>query len=118
VAGSWGAQLHPDLLVDGEVVRKGVGNEDGYSGFSVRDHTTGQVDATALESLLRRAGAERVIVVGLAADVCVKETALDAVRQGFATVVVRRATRAIAETTEEHDRLTSELLAAGVTVEP
>jgi nicotinamidase/pyrazinamidase len=27
---TWGAQLHPDLQVAGEVVRKGQGGEDGY----------------------------------------------------------------------------------------
>jgi nicotinamidase/pyrazinamidase len=37
VGGTWGAELHPELLVDGPVVRKGVDGGDGYSGFSVRD---------------------------------------------------------------------------------
>jgi nicotinamidase/pyrazinamidase len=39
---TWGAQLHPDLQVAGEVVRNGQGGEDGYSGFTVRDPLTGQ----------------------------------------------------------------------------
>jgi len=35
---SWGAQLHPDLRIAGEVVRKGQGGEDGCSGtpFAIR----------------------------------------------------------------------------------
>ncbi len=33
VAGSWGAELHPTLIVDGPVVRKGDHGEDGYSGL-------------------------------------------------------------------------------------
>ncbi|MDM7089799.1 isochorismatase family protein, partial [Enterobacter asburiae] len=37
VQGTWGAQFHPDLDVDGPVVRKGTDGGDGYSGFSVRD---------------------------------------------------------------------------------
>ncbi len=39
---TWGAQLHPDLDVRGEVVRKGEHGEDGYSGFTMRDTVTGQ----------------------------------------------------------------------------
>jgi len=37
VAGTWGAELHADLHVEGPIVKKGSGGEDGYSGFSVRD---------------------------------------------------------------------------------
>src|SRR5919106_6586041 len=48
VAGTWGAELHPDLVVDGPIVKKGSGGEDGYSGFSVRDPRSGDVDATQL----------------------------------------------------------------------
>jgi len=91
---SWGAGLHPWLKVQGEVVRKGTGSADGYSGFSVRDTLSGEQRPTELEDLLRRQGIERVVVVGLATDYCVKETALDALRKGFATTVIRDLTRA------------------------
>ena len=37
VADTWGAELHPDLVVDGPIVRKGANGEDGYSGFTMRD---------------------------------------------------------------------------------
>jgi nicotinamidase/pyrazinamidase len=92
---TWGAELHPDLVVRGDVIRKGSAGEDGYSGFSVRDPTTGDVTATRLGSLLRERGIERVVVVGLATDYCVKETALDALQQGWSTTVIRRAVRAV-----------------------
>ena len=59
VADTWGAQLHPDLVVRGPVVRKGTGGEDGYSGFSMRDPETGETSPTELDGLLREAGAER-----------------------------------------------------------
>jgi nicotinamidase/pyrazinamidase len=95
VMGTWGARFHPDLDVVGEVVRKGSGGEDGYSGFSVKDPMSGDVEATALEELLRERGVERVVVVGLATDYCVKETALDALTRGFDTSVLRKATRAV-----------------------
>jgi nicotinamidase/pyrazinamidase len=118
VAETWGAELHPDLRIEGGIVRKGVGGEDGYSGFSVRHHHSGEVEGTELARRLREAGAERVVVVGLAADVCVKETALDAVRHGFETVVVRSATASVDAHGEAAVRLDAELAAAGVTVEP
>jgi nicotinamidase/pyrazinamidase len=97
VRDTWGADLHPSLHVpaDAPVVRKGVDGRDGYSGFGVRDPRTGEVEATQLESLLRERGAERVLVAGLATDYCVKETALDARRLGFATVMLLDAVRAV-----------------------
>jgi nicotinamidase/pyrazinamidase len=95
VQGTWGAELHNDLVVAGPVVRKGVDGSDGYSGFSVRDPESGEEAPTELERLLREHGTERVVVVGLAQDVCVKETVLDACRLGFDTAVVRDATAAV-----------------------
>jgi nicotinamidase/pyrazinamidase len=82
LAGSWGAQLCPGLEVVGPVVRKGVSGEDGYSDFTVRDPETGAERSTGLAGLLRDRDIERVVVVGLATDYCVKETALDAHRAG------------------------------------
>ncbi|MDQ3679642.1 MAG: isochorismatase family protein [Actinomycetota bacterium] len=116
VQGTWGAELHPDLRVVGEVIQKGTGGEDGYSGFSVRDPTSGDEHDTALESVLRRASVERVVVVGLAADVCVKDTALDAAQRGFRTVVPKRATRAVELEPGDRERAERELRDAGVDV--
>jgi len=82
VRGTWGAELHPDLPVEGPVVRKGTGPEDGYSGFTVQDLSTGERQATDLRAVLEERGVERVVVVGLARDVCVAATALDARRHG------------------------------------
>ena len=42
VAETWGAELHPRLVVAGSVVHKGVSGEDGYSGFTMRDPLTGE----------------------------------------------------------------------------
>jgi nicotinamidase/pyrazinamidase len=114
---TWGAELHADLRVEGEVVRKGTGGEDGYSGFTVRDPTSGEQAATALEETLRSRGIERVVVAGLAADVCVKATALDAVEKGFQTVVLREATRGVDLQPGDTERAFAELAAAGAAVE-
>jgi nicotinamidase/pyrazinamidase len=53
VRDTWGAELHPDLKIQGEIVRKGTGGEDGYSGFTVRDPSSGDEAPTALEGMLR-----------------------------------------------------------------
>ena len=97
VAGTWGAELHPALRVPdtATVIRKGANGEDGYSGFTMRDPVTGETVPTALEPLLREAGVTDVVVAGLATDYCVKETALDARRLGFATTVLTDAVAAV-----------------------
>ena len=80
VAGTPGAELHPALdaaQVD-VIVDKGQNSDtEGYSGF----------DETGLERLLRERGIDRLTIVGLATDYCVKNTALDALRHGFEVTV-------------------------------
>jgi nicotinamidase/pyrazinamidase len=114
VRDTWGAQFHDDLVVDGPVVKKGTGGEDGYSGFTARDVTTGDDVDTGLETLLRERGVERVVVIGLAHDVCVKETALDAQRLGFETGIDLDATRPVNVQPDDHVRANEEMAAAGV----
>lgn len=114
VAGTWGAELHPSLQVTGPVVRKGEGGEDGYSGFTMRDPRRGTRSGTGLEELLRAAGVTTVVVVGLATDYCVRETALDAVAKGFATVVLPAAIRAVDLTPGDGTRALEAMAGAGV----
>jgi nicotinamidase/pyrazinamidase len=117
VAGTWGAELHPALRVAGEVVRKGTGGEDGYSGFSVRDPRSGKESATELGRLLEQAEARSVVVVGVAGDVCVKATALDARRLGYPTTVVPAAVRFVASEPGDAERALAELSSAGVAID-
>lgn len=116
---SWGAELHPRLDVAGgaEVVRKGSQGEDGYSAFSMRDPTTGEVEGTLLDRLLAAGGIERVVIVGLATDYCVKETALDAVAKGFHTTVLLEAIRAVDLEPGDGDRALEAMRAAGARLE-
>jgi nicotinamidase/pyrazinamidase len=113
VAGTWGAELHPDLQVTGERVRKGTGGEDGYSGFTVRDPMTGAAAPTALEGMLRDAGAQRLVVCGIATDYCVRETVLDGLRLGFPTTVLRDAVRAVDLDDGDGDRALQGMSEAG-----
>ena len=114
VAGTWGAEFHPDLKVRGPVVPKGISGEDGYSGFSMRHHETGETISTDLEGMLREAGIRRVLVVGLATDYCVKATALDARALGFPTIVLTAGIRAVDLVPGDGERALAELRDAGV----
>jgi nicotinamidase/pyrazinamidase len=111
-----GAALHPRLRVAGPVVRKGTEGADGYSGFSVRDPTSGKRSATELGDALTAAGVRTVVVVGLAGDYCVKETALDAVSLGFRALVPLRLTRFVNLADGDDDRAVTEMAAAGVEI--
>ncbi len=81
-----GAEFHPGLSDDPRVrvVSKGLGDEDSYSAF----------DGTTLAEELRRQGVREVRVGGLATDYCVKNTDLDARREGFRARALSDAMRA------------------------
>jgi nicotinamidase/pyrazinamidase len=88
VQDSPGAKFHPGLTLPDSavVVTKGVRfDRDQYSVF----------DETGLASELRRRGVRRVWIGGLAQDVCVRATVLDARREGFDTIVITDATRPV-----------------------
>ncbi|MEX2549270.1 MAG: isochorismatase family protein [Nitriliruptoraceae bacterium] len=118
VQGTWGAELHPELEVvdDAPVVKKGVDGGDGYSAFSVRDPVSGQESATELGTLLERAGVSRVVVTGLAGDVCVKETALDARRHDLEVILPRAMTRMVELQEGDGEAAVEAMRAAGVDV--
>ena len=117
VAGTWGAELHPDLVeIAGGRVRKGVNGEDGYSGFTMRDAQTGETIPTELEELLRARDIEQVVVCGLATDYCVKATAIDAATLGFETHLLSDAVRAVDLNPGDGDRAIAAMRDAGVAV--
>jgi nicotinamidase/pyrazinamidase len=115
VKDTWGAELHPELDVSGPVVRKGSNGEDGYSGFTMRDPATGEEIPTPLREMLVERDIERVVVVGLALDVCVKATALDASKD-FQTAVVANASAAVELEPGDGERALEELRSSGVTI--
>ena len=118
VAETWGAEFHTDLVRDdGPVVRKGVDGADGYSGFTTRDPQTGEQRATDLNRILQERGVERVVVVGLATDYCVVETAVDAMALGFEVVVSTAATAAVDLEPGDGERALSRLESVGAIIE-
>lgn len=113
---TWGAELHSDLALEGPVVRKGTNGEDGYSGFTMRDPVTGAQTATELDEILRTRGVSEVVVVGLALDVCVMATAVDADDNGYAVVVPPSLSAAADLAPGDGDRAIESMAARGISV--
>jgi nicotinamidase/pyrazinamidase len=110
VAGTEGAELHPDLdrVKLDFVLDKGQDpDSQGYSSF----HGSG------LAELLREHGVDRLYVTGLTTDYCVKNSVLDALREGFEVVVVEDAIRAVNVNEGDGERALEEMRAAGATVQ-
>ena len=118
VGDDWGAELHPALDAAGAlIVRKGVDGNDGYSGFTTRDPNSGAHSSTMLETFLRVRGIERAVIIGLATDYCVKETALDALRLGFAVTVPTDGVAAVNLQTGDGDAALRTMTEAGAAIE-
>lgn len=94
VVGTPGQELHPDLrgVAFGAIFDKGS-HEAAYSGFE--GSVGGGADGDRLAPWLRDHGITEVDVVGIATDFCVRATALDAAREGFATRVLGGLTAAV-----------------------
>lgn len=117
VQDTWGAELHPGLVIGGPVVRKGSNGEDGYSGFTMRDAVSGVTVPTALGDLLGEAGVTRLVVCGLATDYCVKATVIDGRERGYPVTVLGNAIRAVDLTPGDGDRAVEAMFAAGALLE-
>lgn len=120
VLGTQGAEFVPGLLPAGEqpdpVVRKGSGQEDGYSGFSVLDLTTGEQKGTELSVILDSSGVLDIVVVGLAGDWCVKATAVDGIRLGYTVAVPLSLTRFVELAQGDTEQAVLNMRAVGVSV--
>ena len=94
VQGTKGAEFHKDLHIPQAelVLRKGYRRDiDSYSAFYENDHHT----PTGLVGYLREREVNRIFIAGLAFDFCVRYSAEDAHREGFAVVVIEDACRGI-----------------------
>jgi len=109
VAGTEGAELHSGLDVDevDVVLDKGQSpHSQGYSAFH----------GTNLAEQLRERGVDRIIATGLATNLCVKNTVLDALREGFEVTVVEDATRGVELHEGDTDRAIEEMREAGARI--
>lgn len=112
VAGTPGAEFHPDLDTSGidAVFLKGR-HEAAYSGFEGTVDEGPEAGANLAE-YLRRRGVAEVDIVGIATDYCVRATALDAVAQGFRTRVLTDLCAGVSPDSEQ--TALTEMAAAGV----
>ncbi|MEJ1178342.1 MULTISPECIES: isochorismatase family protein [unclassified Pseudarthrobacter] len=136
VAGTKGAELHPDL--DTEYIQAYFQKGQfaaAYSGFEgllapedavpTGDRQPGSLsagdpesyaaadDAIGLDDWLQSHDVEDVVVVGIATDYCVMATSLDAVQAGYSVTVIRSLTAGIAE---DLDDAVAEMELGGVDV--
>jgi nicotinamidase/pyrazinamidase len=108
VVGTQGVRFHPDLDITRveAIFRKGT-HAAAYSGFEGVDDA-----GTPLSDWLREHDVDEVDVVGIATDYCVRATAADAARAGFATRVLLGLTAGV--TPESTAKAIEEMSAAGV----
>ncbi|MBT32474.1 MAG: nicotinamidase/pyrazinamidase [Thalassobius sp.] len=96
-----------------KVFVKGTDAEiDSYSGF----YDNGHRKSTGLSDYLKEQGVTEVYVTGLAADYCVKFTALDAVSEGFKTYLISDATKGVNLQAGDVDKAIDEMKEKGVEV--
>ena len=104
-----GAEFHPELLDDPRitVISKGFDESaDGYSGF----------DGTQLAESLREGGVEEVWIGGLATDYCVKETVIDARKEGFKVKALADSMRPVNMKPDDGQKALEEMSAAGAEI--
>ena len=114
VAGTTGAELHPNLQVpaDAILISKGQARDD--AGYSAFEGTT--AEGRDLASDLHARGISRLVVGGLATDYCVRATVLDARRAGFDVTVLSDGIAGIGE--DDTRRALEEMRQAGAAVAP
>lgn len=95
------------------VFRKGTDVEiDSYSAFFDNGHRK----TTGLGDFLKEKGVTAVYLVGLATDVCVKYTALDAIELGFRTVVIEDGVRGVNLQPDDSEKALAAIEGAGGTI--
>lgn len=113
VQGTKGADFHPHLNLKPieAIFRKGMDPEiDSYSGF----YDNGHKKITGLSGYLRERGAVDLYFCGLAADICVYFTLLDAIKEGFKATLIEDA--AVPLIPETFDRIREEIISRGAKI--
>ncbi len=112
VQNSPGAEFHPDLQVNARNFVKGTNPAaDSYSGFFDDDGAS-----TGLDEYLKSKNVTQVYICGLASDYCVKFTALDALRQGYETIVLEDLCRGVNMNPDDSRKAFDELQASGASI--
>ena len=106
IQGTVGAEFHRDLRLPASArifSKADMADQDSYSAFG----------NAALSGELRRAGIRRLWIGGLTQDYCVRETSLDALRQGFEVHIIVDATRPVNVSPEDGPHALDDVRQAG-----
>lgn len=109
VAGTYGAEFHKNLIITehAEVILKANKSDtDSYSGFQ----------STSLHSKLKKLNIEKIVVVGLATDYCIKNTVLDALKLKYKTVVIQEGIKAVNINQGDESKAKEEMIANGAEI--
>jgi len=104
-----GAEFHPllDSAKIQKIFYKGTGNkDDGYSAF--------EATSEDLNDYLKTTETDELYITGLATDYCVKASALDAVRNGFQTIVVEDAIKGVEVNVGDTENAIQEMKEQGI----
>lgn len=110
VQGTQGAQYHKDVDTNRVTAyfRKGMDpNIDSYSAF----YDNGRLKSTGLAGFLREVKAKDLYFCGLAADICVYFSALDALHEGFNATIIEDASRALIQ--EDFEKAKADIISKG-----
>lgn len=111
VQGTQGAEFHPDLEVPYRAVIMSKGDDpaqDSYSAFSGHDEK-----GRNLAEVLRADGVSHFYIGGLATDYCVRETSLDAIKDGFEVTVLIDAVKGVDLSPGDSERALEEIRRKG-----
>ena len=109
VADSPGADFHKELKIvhPAEIISKAdKKDEDVYSGF----------EGTELDDKLKSLKVEHLVIAGLATDYCVKETVLDALKNGFRVTILKEGIRAVNVNPEDGENGLKEMIFKGAEI--
>jgi len=103
-----GTEFHPDLdaaKIDKVLLKGTAAKDDGYSAFESTN--------VNLAEYLRENQVDEIYVTGLVTEYCVKQTVLEALRQGFKTFVIEDAVQGINAHPHDIPRAKAEMIKAG-----
>ena len=111
VQGTPGAEFHPGLDLPAAAIVVSKGMDPDHPGYSAFDGRTPAGDTFLTD--LRARGIDRLMVAGIATDYCVKQTVLDARREGFDVTVLLDAVTGIDAHPGDVARALDDMSAAG-----
>ena len=114
VAGTVGAEFHPDLQLPSGTIIVSKGQTSTAHGYSVFEGTTPSGSSPPAD--LKRLGVRRLLVGGLATDYCVRQTVLDALQAGFDVVVATDAVAGVDLKPGDTTRALDDMRAAGAEI--